>query len=757
MITYRKIVFIALSIYFLALGSTHTAYASTRNYPVTEGIAARPAASRGEVFFNKNLSINYSSGKIILAGKNDGTGNTFVDDGVRIRISHADGSTASFAHSYQSSCSRLDHLPPKDITSLFEIGTNTIRIELYDICGVNVFSDPMYLVNTDITDSAPAPFLDLPWDYEGQEKKFENVALKINSYFDHSYPLLGGGLGEPFEYLNQITTYENEDSDSKSYSRHDGYDYGTFAGVKNGDPVLPAAPGVAEYVYDKAGGHAVFIDHGNGYQTRYYHLQDTGLITKTPGVKVPVDRSTIIGKVGSTGEHTTGPHIHIGVFQDKNGDGNFDDNIPDGATDPFGWQPDRDEDEKDTDPWENYSFLQNGVQKTGNKSYYLWKKKLPGIKETVTTSGGTFKTGDVSLEIKPDTFTSPVSLNMHYAPSQKASDSVWSIGPVISVTAKNTLGDFVTLLTKPVKLIWLPFRESDLSRFKTGTFYLYSTKDGGVWKKEQQVDPFTPGNITATTSHFTYFAIMGERKDTTPPVTTIQLYGEQGQEDWFRTDVQVSLNPVDNEGSLGVNNTQYKIDDEDWQPYSAPFSITEEGHHKIQYYSQDNDGNLEDVKTIGFDIDKTAPEAKIQFDLTEQELVISGVDSSGQTNITITSLSKSLEQVLITDKAGNTLLIEDTDKVHGPNSVLSLQTLSYNDETFLMDKNKFSIEYQEGKTGEIKSLVQVFEIKGQVKVKLDYDPKKNKTTIIQDKQKADSDGMKLLQITTDKGILKYSY
>ena len=41
--------------------------------------------------------------------------------------------------------------------------------------------------------------------------------------------------------------------------------------------------------------------------------------------------------------------------------------------DPFGWQT------KDPDPWENYSFVYNGLQRTGSKSYYLWNKKLDAL------------------------------------------------------------------------------------------------------------------------------------------------------------------------------------------------------------------------------------------------------------------------------------------------------------------------------------------------------------------------------------------
>lgn len=495
----------------------------------------------------------------------------------------------------------------------------------------------------------PQPFLDLPWNYDckqipdekvisdcekkinerkGQKLDFKDAALRINSFFDHEFPLQsrGSDLKEPSASISATTVnflgYPRKDilNDDIWYSSHDGYDYGTVAGVYDGDPVYPAASGIAEYKYDSAGGNTIFIDHQNGYQTRYYHLQDNSYYPSLPGLKEEVTRSTVIGRVGATGWHTDGPHIHIGVFfdknYDKNGDHNFIDYEPMGATDPFGWEPYTNEKDKDPDPWEHYVFDYLGKPQTGSKSYYLWTKKLPGVKETVTSVGGTYTIGDVSMTIDPNTFDSPVTLEMHYAPGDKASDSIWSIGPVINITARNILGDFITLLAKPVKLIWLPFNNADLSRFKPGTFYLYSSKDGNQWLKEQEVDPFTPGNITVAASHFTYFAIMGERKDLNPSVTSAELQGLKGQGNWFRSDVSLVLSATDSADldPAGVNYILYKIEGEDWKTYTEPLSFKEPGHHNVSFYSGDYDGNIEDVKSIGFDIDKTSPIVTIKAD-----------------------------------------------------------------------------------------------------------------------------------------------
>jgi len=114
-------------------------------------------------------------------------------------------------------------------------------------------------------------------------------------------------------------------------------------------------------------------------------MLDNSTIIKD-GSKVWITKGQKIGEVGATGHvipgGEAGAHIHFMVVQDKNNDGSFDDNIPDGITDPFGWQS------KEEDPWPNFSFSYLGQQRTGNKSFYLWTKKLSNLDTTLSSNGG---------------------------------------------------------------------------------------------------------------------------------------------------------------------------------------------------------------------------------------------------------------------------------------------------------------------------------------------------------------------------------
>ncbi len=646
---------------------------------------------------------------------------------------------------------------------MYRFNSASTAYKIDDISVRFIYTAPTITPNPTVTSTpTPTPFLDLPWDYQGKEQSFNDSALEINSYFDHEYPLLTASwaLSEPPEVSNTIMPFmgfpRRSVADGYWYSSHDGYDYGAPANVYNGDPVYPAAPGIAEYKYDKAGGNTIFVDHQNGYQTVYYHLQSTDLIIDQPDIKVPVQRTTVIGRVGSTGLHTSGPHIHIGVFQDKNNDGKFDDNVPDGATDPFGWQP---SDKNQQDPWENYSFTYNGQQKTGNKSYYLWKTKLDSLKTYIPTSGGELKIGHFTMDFPQYAVPTEMNIDLQSAPiiqTLLSGKKLFSVGPSFIAKAYDITGTPFDKFLLPFTLN-ADFSQLNLFTIKPESLSFYSTQDGKTWIKENTIIDLVQKTATATINHFTQFALMGEAADNEVPVTNAQLIGTQGQSHWFRSDVTFKLNATDNEGGLGKEYTLYKIEGKDWETYTQPLQFTNEGHYQISFYSGDKGGNIETVQTITFDIDKTLPEAKMIYDTQKQDIIVSGTDNSGATTIKEVATGKNKEQITIADQAGNTLVIDDKDRTRGSNAVINLLSLNYSGEITILDQNRFLIHYEEDKNGKVKAFKQVHEIKNGEKIKLVYDPKTDKTTITLDKQKTEIVGMKFLQLITEAGTIKYRY
>jgi murein DD-endopeptidase MepM/ murein hydrolase activator NlpD len=90
--------------------------------------------------------------------------------------------------------------------------------------------------------------------------------------------------------------------------RHFGIDYA----VKRGTPVYAATDGYvvfADWTYD--GGNMLILSHGGGYLTVYKHNQ---LLLKS--AQTYVKRGELIAQSGSTGQTSSGPHLHFELWRD---------------------------------------------------------------------------------------------------------------------------------------------------------------------------------------------------------------------------------------------------------------------------------------------------------------------------------------------------------------------------------------------------------------------------------------------------------
>ncbi|WHY77212.1 PKD domain-containing protein [Neobacillus sp. WH10] len=101
--------------------------------------------------------------------------------------------------------------------------------------------------------------------------------------------------------------------------------------------------------------------------------------------------------------------------------------------------------------------------------------------------------------------------------------------------------------------------------------------------------------------------------DQTKPSTlaTVDPSSASGENGWYTKMLTITLTATD-EGS-GAWKTEYRIDDGDWSLYTTPIQLTEEGSHIVEYRSIDKAGNVEDLKSLQVNIDKTAPELTIKL------------------------------------------------------------------------------------------------------------------------------------------------
>jgi len=127
-------------------------------------------------------------------------------------------------------------------------------------------------------------------------------------------PVLNPNMGAAANYMPSIWPVMGPLS-SGFGGRHNpfggaGYEYhkGQDIAAQWGTPVIATADGVVVSArWHKGYGNGIYIDHGNGIETRYGHLSR---IDVAEGQQIK--RGQQIGLVGSTGR-STGPHLHYEV------------------------------------------------------------------------------------------------------------------------------------------------------------------------------------------------------------------------------------------------------------------------------------------------------------------------------------------------------------------------------------------------------------------------------------------------------------
>jgi len=97
-----------------------------------------------------------------------------------------------------------------------------------------------------------------------------------------------------------------------STGTHNGID---LVAAKGTDYIVAFESGIVTYARgDVTGstpseGNSVYIDHGNGYKTYYFHMKPKSVLVKAGDL---VRRGQKIGYMGTTG-NSTGAHLHFGI------------------------------------------------------------------------------------------------------------------------------------------------------------------------------------------------------------------------------------------------------------------------------------------------------------------------------------------------------------------------------------------------------------------------------------------------------------
>lgn len=458
----------------------------------------------------------------------------------------------------------------------------------------SVQQDGLYKYNTPSPVNDIKPYFAFPW-----KQTYPNETLdSISAFFDHSYPLLGYSLySEPSSESTTTTNFYGLSLPVPDlfYSSHDGTDFA----LKYGTEVKAVASGVASYDYDKNGlGYFIRLSHQNGYQTVYGHLQPHP--DKAP---TTIHEGDVIGKVGMSG-NTSGPHLHFTVVRDLNADGDFTDDIPQGKTDPFGWQ-----NALLPDPWNGYIWQDTiGTHVTG-PSAYLWKD--PTYVKNMYLDGQTQQTNVLGVNFKFKNTQEVYSATINPLPTKAVKLDGKSAIPntFFDFAVTNTFGDNEDAIDVELETDYSAQLLTNID--ETSLVILSKNKNDTEWKKLTTIVDNTNKKITATV-HSSLILLAGNLIDKLPPVTTIKLHGKKTGNKYIETPI-IELSAVDTDYQSRIQNIFYKFNGTDYLEYSKPVPLPLEdieSSYRISYMSIDEYQNLESEKSIQLELDVNAIKSK---------------------------------------------------------------------------------------------------------------------------------------------------
>ncbi|NOU85883.1 hypothetical protein GC102_08865 [Paenibacillus sp. LMG 31460] len=120
-----------------------------------------------------------------------------------------------------------------------------------------------------------------------------------------------------------------------------------------------------------------------------------------------------------------------------------------------------------------------------------------------------------------------------------------------------------------------------------------------------------PALLVGIQTDWAYFKGDTEAPISSASVSTVTPDGSNG---WYTSEVTVSIAVYDQ--ISGVAKTEYQVNNGAWITYTGSIPAFVEGTYKVGYRSTDQAGNVEQVKTIEFKIDQTAPLVTVQLDKT---------------------------------------------------------------------------------------------------------------------------------------------
>jgi hypothetical protein len=261
----------------------------------------------------------------------------------------------------------------------------------------------------------------------------------------------------------------------------------------------------------------------------------------------------------------------------------------------------------------NYTWtFTDGTEKTLYEVSPTYTFETPGtyvVTLNVSDTAGNYATDTVSIIVLVN---SPPSASFTVSPLNGPVDMTFSVDASSSTDFEDDAGLLEVRWDWEDDGTW----DTDWTTEKTAT-HQYSVPGDYTIRLEVVDTRLLSGQATAQV----------EVVDDGKPSTSAQLSGTIGENGWYVCEVEIVLE-ADDEWS-DIDCTQFRIDESDWQSYSAPFEISDDGIHTLEYFSEDGAGNIEDIQSAQVKIDCTAP----LLDITTENGTVFDTDV---VNITLT-------------------------------------------------------------------------------------------------------------------------
>jgi hypothetical protein len=339
---------------------------------------------------------------------------------------------------------------------------------------------------------------------------------RINSFFDHQYPLYSGEatyISETQDVTTTLMKYTGErvplanigncTLKKTCYSGHDGIDFKAIDGAD----IYPAHEGraVADMFTCNAirSGKTISAEvkritiTKDRYRTVYLHVRDDDLWQSLhiPRDLTASDLSAPIARVGNTGSPacSDGAHLHFGVYHDIDGKGSWK------RADPYGFN------RTNPDPWES---------KGGARSEWLWTEPEPAQTLALANNRAILSSGQAIAEITQGALTGSTSLYLGPSPEPSGNTIAFTthiiklqaqavtvgIGNSFLLTGTQSDGSPLSSFLIPIT-ITLKFDGNNLSNVNSATIQIYEWSEASqAWQPLPTILDLTGVQAIATTS-----------------------------------------------------------------------------------------------------------------------------------------------------------------------------------------------------------------------------------------------------------------